>query len=99
MAIWPRIAGGSLEGGMADASLILLPVSTLLPAGFDALREDRPGETLLAASEPYRAAPPIVRQPIEHAIALGPRCWEALGFVPDQRDGHTHVLAPSQSRA
>jgi GNAT superfamily N-acetyltransferase len=34
----------------------------------------------------------------EHAIVvnapteLAARFWEALGFVPDRRDGHTHAL-------
>jgi GNAT superfamily N-acetyltransferase len=28
-----------------------------------------------------------------HAEAA--RFWEALGFVPDKRDGHTHVLVPA----
>jgi len=38
--------------------------------------------------------------PVRQAVVLNApgeaaaRFWEALGFVPDRRDGHTHILRP-----
>jgi GNAT superfamily N-acetyltransferase len=46
----------------------------------------RLAETLIAS------VPPCVHLVANAGTQPAARFWEALGFMPDQRDGHTHTL-------
>ncbi len=94
--------GELLLAAYVDAELVAIGGLTRDPAAPDALRMRR-----FYVAPPYRRSGigrGIAERLLSHAGELGCPCtvnaapssfpfWEALGFVPDPRNGHSHILA------